>query len=142
MADTSEILRQFYTDVWEHECLDKIDGYFCPASDGQILIGDRGVEPDEVREWMCILFSLVRDIQVTFLNTLDDGAWASVFMRINCVSRANGSHIEVYQQIMSRQQDGCLTESYPQLDLLRFFEQLGQLPQDAYPLLMAGNTMT
>ncbi|WP_299614514.1 hypothetical protein [uncultured Tateyamaria sp.] len=91
---------------------------------------------------MAILFSLVRDIQVTFLKALDVDNWASVFMRINCTSRVNGAKVEVFQQIMSRQQDGRLAESYPQFDLLRFFEQLGQLPDDAYPLLMAGNKLT
>ncbi|WP_299653042.1 hypothetical protein [uncultured Tateyamaria sp.] len=122
--------------------MDCIDTYFQPAPNDVILVGDRGVEPNEVREWMAILFSLVRDIQVTFLKALDVDNWASVFMRINCTSRVNGAKVEVFQQIMLRQQDGRLAESYPQFDLLRFFEQLGQLPDDAYPLLMAGNKLT
>jgi len=61
---------------------------------------------------------------------------------VTCTSRATGAPVEVYQQIMSRQHEGRLIESYPQFDLLRFFEQLGQLPPDIYPLLMGGTRLT
>lgn len=141
MPSTSHILRRFYADVWEDGRLDMINAYFAPASENSIMIDDRRVEPDEIEEWMKILFSLTRDIRVAVVHTLDDGDWASALMRVNCTSRATGAKVEIYQQVMSRQKDGRLVESYPQFDFLRFFEQLGQLPQDAYPLLMAGNDL-
>lgn len=142
MPLTSDILRRFYTEVWEHGRLDAINSYFQVEDNHPCLIPDRRVELQDIREWMDILFALVRDVRVTFVHVLDVDDWASVFMRIDAVSRASGKPVAVYQQIMSRQRDGALIESYPQFDLLRFFEQLDQLPPDAYPLLMAGHRLT
>jgi len=139
---TADVLRRFYAEVWEQENLSAIPDYFHHRVPDDILIADRAVEVDEVREWMDVLRALVTDIKVTFLHTIDQGDWTAAFMRINCRSRANGAPVEVYQQIMSRQADGRLIESYPQFDLLRFFEQLGQLPEDVYPLLMGGTRLT
>ena len=142
MEPTSSILRRFYTEVWEEERLDRIDGYFATMGDGTRLVAERQIDLADIHEWMNILFSLVRDVKVTFLHALDSDDWASVFMKIRAVSRASGKPVELFQQIMSRQSNGVLIESYPQFDLLRFFEQLDQLPEDAYPLRMAGHRLT
>lgn len=142
MQPTSHILRRFYTEVWEDVRMDRIASYFGDLGDDTGVVPDRQIELDDIHEWMGILFSLVRDVRVTFLHSLDVGDWASVFMKITAVSCASAKPVEVYQQIMSRQRDGVLIESYPQFDLLRFFEQLNQLPEDAYPLLMAGHRLT
>ena len=139
---TSEILRAFYTEIWERAQFDRIDDYFAPASTQSILVADRAVDVSEVREWMLILNRLVRDIKVRFIHAIDSGDWASAFLEVSCTSRTDGKAVVVYQQIMSRQADGVLVESYPQFDMLRFFEQLGQLPADVYPLLMGGNRLT
>ncbi|MEL6807965.1 MAG: nuclear transport factor 2 family protein [Pseudomonadota bacterium] len=141
MEPTSSILRRFYTEVWENLHYDRIADYFPTQAPGDILIPERAVEPDEVREWMQVLDALVRDKKVTFIHSMDDGNWCAAFLKISCVSRATGKPVVVYQQIMCRQENGLFTESYPQFDLLRFFEQLDQLPEDAYPLLMAGTSL-
>ncbi|WP_299147826.1 hypothetical protein [uncultured Tateyamaria sp.] len=139
---TSQILRAFYTEIWEQAQFDRIEDYFVPSSTHPILVADRAVDVNEVREWMLILNRLVRDIKVRFIHAIDSGDWASAFLEITCSSRTDGKTVVVYQQIMSRQSGGLLVESYPQFDMLRFFEQLGQLPPDIYPLLMGGNRLT
>ncbi|MEO9575673.1 MAG: hypothetical protein ABJ263_07100 [Tateyamaria sp.] len=121
MEPTSAILRRFYTDVWEHLHYDRIADYFQPDLTGNILIPERAVDPEEVREWMQILDALVRDKEVTFLSSIDDGSWCSAFLKISCVSRATDKPVTAYQQILCRQTDGLLSESYPQFDLLGFF---------------------
>lgn len=135
---TSVILRRFYQEVWEGGRLDVIERYFHPETPDHILIDDRAVEPHEVREWMEILRSLVTNMKVEFIHTVDEGDWSAALMRVRCDCNRTHKPIEVYQQIMSRQKDGKLIESYPQFDLLRFFEQLDQLPENAYALLMGG----
>ena len=141
MEPTSTILRRFYTEVWEELHYDRIADYFRPELTSNILLPERAVDPEEVREWMQILDALVRDKKVTFLHSIDDGSWCSVFLKISCISRATEKPVTAYQQIMCRQTDGVLSESYPQFDLLRFFEQLDQLPEDAYALLMSGTVL-
>jgi len=141
MEPTSEILRRFYTEIWENLQYDRIAEFFQPDLTSQTLIPERAVDPDEVKEWMKVLDALVRDKKVTILHSIDDGSWCSAFLKICCVSRATDKPVTAYQQILCRQKDGLLSESYPQFDLLRFFEQLDQLPEDAYALLMSGTVL-
>ena len=124
MESTSNILRRFYTEVWEQKNLDKIADYFHPDAGQDLLIEDRAVDISEVREWMEILHGLVHGITVNFLQTIEDSAWCSAFLEISCTSSQTGKPVTVYQQIMVRQADGLFLESYPQFDLLRFFAQL------------------
>ncbi|MEP1198301.1 ester cyclase [Tateyamaria sp.] len=141
MEPTSVILRRFYTEIWENLRYNSIAEYFQPDLTGNILIRERAVDPKEVREWMQILDALVRDKKVTFLHSIDDGMWCSAFLRISCVSRATDKPVTAHQQILCRQKDGFISESYPQFDLLRFFEQLDQLPEDIDALLMSGTVL-
>lgn len=138
---TPEILRRYYTDVWEHQRTDRIATFFHDTVPPDILLPERPIEPSEVREWIEVVHSLVRDIQVTFLRTIEQGEWTSAFLKIDCTSHQTGKAVSVYQHIMVRQVNGKLVESYPQFDLLRFFEQIGQLPENAYELLMAGTQL-
>lgn len=141
MQTTSDILRQYYSQVWEQRDLDKIAGYFHPDAGQDLLIKNRAVDVNEVREWMEILHDLVHDITVSFIHSIEDGPWCAAFLEISCTSTTTGKPVTVYQQIMVRQRDGLFMESYPQFDLLRFFAQLDQLPPDAYPLLMGGTRL-
>ena len=75
MEPTSSILRRFYTEVWEEERLDRIDGYFATMGDGTRLVAERQIDLADIHEWMNILFSLVRDVKVTFLHALDSDDW-------------------------------------------------------------------
>lgn len=141
METTTDILRRFFTTVWEQGNIAAIDGFFDTSSCTELVAPDRPVEPAEVREWMEILTFLVRDIKVTFLHTVEQDNWAAAIMRVDCASKHTGKAVSVNMQIMSCQKDGKLVQSYPQFDLLRLFEQLDQLPNDAYALLMAGTRL-
>lgn len=90
---------------------------------------------------MEILRGLVSHLKVTFIHTIDKDDWTAAFLKITCNCRRTNKPVAVYQQIMCRQCNGLLVESYPLFDLLRFFEQLDQLPKDAYALLMAGTRL-
>ena len=142
MEPTSDILRKFYRDVWENGNFSAIPHYFEPETGGDILVTDRAVELHEVREWMDVLRARVTNIRVTFIHTLDQGDWASAFLEVRCNCRRTDKPVVVYQHVMSRQRDGRIVESYPQLDLLRLFKQLDLLPEDAYPLLMGGTRLS
>lgn len=135
---TAALLRRYYTEVWECGNLDLIPEFFKSAPPEQVLLPQRCVDVAEVREWMEILHSLVTNITVTFVHTVESEDWAAVLLHLKCDSRTDGSAMSVHQHIMARQRDGLLVQSYPHFDLLRFFEQLGQLPEDTHALLMGG----
>lgn len=141
MEPTSDILRRFYKEIWEDGKTNEIDKYFHPRQEPDVLIAERAVDIQEVREWMNILRSLVHGMKVTFVHTIDEGDWTSALLKISCTCKRTGNPVVVHQQIISRQINGLLAESYPQFDFVRFFEQLGQLPEDTRALLMSGTTL-
>jgi len=70
---TTDILRRFYTQVWEKEDFKAIPDYFHAQPPPDLLITDRVVEVDEVHEWMEVLRALVTEMKVTFVHTIEQG---------------------------------------------------------------------
>lgn len=145
-ASKADILKQWYVDVWENGDLDVIEDYFLELShtstDGEDhLAPGFGVDAKELREWLSILHSFVTDIKVDVLQTIEQGDWISAVLRITCRQRETTNKIEVIQQITLRFEGDKKAESYPSFDFIRFFEQLGQLPEDTHALLLSGTVL-
>ena len=136
MPETSEILSAFYRDVWEKSDLSRLAAYFSETAHTPVKVAERRIELDEIREWMQIFHSAVTDISVSPVKVIDSGDWASGLSRVTCTSHSGEKDVSVFQTVMARQENGKLVESYPQFDFLRFFEQLGRMPEDSYALLM------
>lgn len=142
----TEILKQWYVDVWENGNLDVIEDYFLEVAhnshgSNNHLVPNFGVDTKELREWLSILHSFVTDIKVEVLQTIEQGDWISAMLRINCRQRETSNQIEVIQQITLRFEGDKKAESYPSFDFIRFFEQLGQLPEDTHALLLSGTVL-
>lgn len=136
-----DLLARYYKEVWEDGDLEKIDNYFNLQCDTQRLLPDRKIEPDEIREWVSIIRSFVTNIKVELVNTIEDGDWISAFLVVRCNRIDTGADVTAHQQIMLRFSGDLKVESYPRFDFLRFFEQIGQLPENTYALLMGGNRL-
>ena len=142
----TDILKQWYVDVWENGNLDVIEDYFLEVAHNtnggeNHLVPGFGVDPKELREWLSILHSFVTDIKVDVLRTIEQGDWISAVLRITCRQRETSNKIEVIQQITLRFEGDKKVESYPSFDFIRFFEQLGQLPKDTHALLLSGTVL-
>lgn len=140
------ILKQWYVDVWERGNLDVIEDYFLEVahnehSDHQHLVPNFGVDTKELREWLTILHSFVTDIKVNMLQTIEQGDWLSAMLEITCRQRDTQNNIRVIQQITLRFVGDKKAESYPAFDFIRFFEQLGQLPEETHALLLSGTVL-
>lgn len=141
MTSKHEILDNFYKQVWERGNFDVIEDYFDLTTSKNRLINDAGIEPNEIREWVGIIRSYVTDIKVEIIKSIEEGEWISAYLQIDCIRLDNGAPVHVYQQIMLRFLDGRKIESYPQFDFLRFFEQIGQLPENTHELLLGGTKL-
>ena len=137
----ADILREWYTAVWEEGRLDVIEDYFVDAPHNRHIAQGFGIEPSEIREWVSVLRSFVTDIRVDILHSIEEGDWLSAMLEINCRNSATQKPIRVYQQIMLRFDGDRKAESYPAFDFIRFFEQLGQLPENTHALLLGGNVL-
>ncbi|WP_227269583.1 ester cyclase [Roseobacter weihaiensis] len=137
----ADILKKWYETVWEDGRLDVIEDYFVSEPHHQYIAQNFGIEPSEVREWVSVLRSFVTDIKVEILHSIEEGDWLSAMLEINCRSVATNDPLKVYQQIMLRFDGDRKAESYPAFDFIRFFEQLGQLPENTHALLLGGTVL-
>lgn len=141
MVKKADILKKWYQTVWEDGQLDVIEDYFVTEPHNQYIAQSFGIEPSEIREWVSVLRSFVTDIRVDMIHSFEDGDWLSAMLEINCRSVATSEPIKVYQQIMLRFDGDRKAESYPAFDFIRFFEQLGQLPENTHALLLGGTVL-
>ncbi|MGZ2258046.1 ester cyclase [Roseobacter sp. A03A-229] len=137
----ADILREWYTAVWEEGRLDVIEDYFVDAPHNRHIAQGFGIEPSEIREWVSVLRSFVTDIRVELLHTIEQDDWISAMLEITCRNAATSEPVKVYQQIMLRFDGDKKAESYPAFDFIRFFEQLGQLPENTHALLLGGTVL-
>ncbi|WP_299505004.1 ester cyclase [uncultured Roseobacter sp.] len=137
----AEILKQWYKEVWEDGKLDVIEDYFVSEPHNQYIVPNFGIEPAEIREWVSVLRSFVTDIKVTIVHSIEEGDWLSAMLEIRCLNALSGQPVKVYQQIMLRFDGPLKAESYPSFDFIRFFEQLGQLPENTHALLLGGTKL-
>ncbi|WP_282096825.1 ester cyclase [Epibacterium ulvae] len=138
MTTKTDLMLQYYRDVWENGELEKIESYFTPQDHDQYVVEGKKIVPSEIREWVSIIRSFVTDIKVTILQSVEEGDWLALMLRIDCLRVDTRTPVRVHQQIMFRFDGNLKAESYPFFDFLNFFEQLGQLPEDVHALLLAG----
>lgn len=141
MTHKADILRKWYREIWEDGNFEAIERYFVAAPHNQYIAPNFGIEPGEIREWMLVLRKFVTDIRVDVIQTIEEGDWISAMLEINCIDLRTNQPVQVYQQIMLRFEGDKKAESYPAFDFIRFFEQLGQLPENTHALLLGGTTL-
>jgi hypothetical protein len=134
-------MKRWYKEVWENGNFDVIEGYFLPDAHNNYIAPNFGIEPSEIREWMIVLRKFVYDIKVNAIQSIEDGDWISMMLEIHAKTVSNDKPVMVYQQIMLRFEGDKKAESYPAFDFLRFFEQLGQLPEHTHALLLSGTKL-
>ncbi|MFK7744392.1 MAG: hypothetical protein AB8B47_05015 [Roseobacter sp.] len=142
----SEIIRDWYTTVWENGDLSAIETYFpefkTPAQDADPnLLPEFCTQASELREWIGIFHSLVHDIKIDILQTIEEGDWFSAVIKINCKQHETNEPVHVLQLVSLRFDGHVIVESYRSLDWIRFFEQLGQLPAETHALLLSGTVL-
>lgn len=137
----ADILKNWYKAVWEEGQFDVVDDYFVQDPHDQYIVKNLGIEPSEIREWVSVLRSFVTDIRVDIVHSIEEDDWLSAMLEINCRTVATHKPVKVYQQIMLRFDGDRKAESYPCFDFIRFFEQLGQLPENTHALLLGGTVL-
>ncbi|MEX0365716.1 MAG: ester cyclase [Ruegeria sp.] len=137
----SEVLKEWYAQVWEQGNTDVIGQYFDPDTMAEGLIPEMQVGPDDFRDLVTAFRYILGDIRVELPKIIEDGDWLSAILHVHTSRADNGAPIEVSGQVMARFRDGKMVEAYNQFDFISFFEQLGQLPQDTLPVCMTGQRL-
>lgn len=138
-----EIMRDWYTSVWENGDLDVIEAFYtCDAGVAEKdLLPENVRSAHEVREWLTVLRSFVTEIKVDIVQYMEKDDWASAVIEIKCKRRDTSADVHAMQLIAVRFEAEKVAEIYRSFDWIRFFEQLGQLPENTHALLLGGTVL-
>lgn len=137
----SELLREWYDQVWVQGNLDAIDQFFDPGAMAEGIIPEMQVGPEDFREMVIAFRHHVGEIKIDIPNMIENDEWVASILHVHTSRADNGAPIEVTGQVMVRFKDNKLVEAYNQFDFISLFEQLGQLPEDTLPICMTGQRL-
>lgn len=139
--DKSELLKEWYSQVWEQGNIDAIDEFFAADTMADGLIPEMQVGADDFRDFVSAFKYHLGEIRVDIPKIIENGDWASAILHVHTSRADNGAPIEVTGQVMVRYKDNKIVEAYNQFDLISLFEQLGQMPADTLPICMTGQRL-
>lgn len=137
----TELLQQWFNEVWVNGNLDAIENILRPDTISTGLIPSFGLRPNDLRALVAALRELLNDIKVTFSHTMEHGDWLAVRTVITAERADTGEPINVTGQLFVRFQDQRIAETHSQFGFFSLFEQLGQLPPDVLPICLTGQTL-
>jgi len=141
MANKKDTIFRWYQEVWINGRWEQMDEIYRPAADEDCLIPGATADPEEAREIVTALNCLISNHKLRIINVIEEGDWVSALVEMTGVKAGTETPVEVRWLTMSRVEDGCIVESYPQVNLLSFFEQLGQLPPHSFELMLGGSAL-
>ena len=137
----ADVLREWYSEVWENGNTDAIDQYFAPDTMAEGLIPEMQVGADEFRDLVMAFRHILGDIHVELPKIIEDGDWVSAIIHLTTTRADNGAPLQAAGSVIARIRDGRMVEAYNQFDFISLFEQLGQFPQDTLPVCMTGQRL-
>lgn len=137
----ADLMREWYSEVWEKGNTDAIDRYFAPdiLTDG--LIPEMQVGADEFRDLVMAFRNMFGVMEVTMPKIIEEGDWLSAIIHLRTTRADNGAPVNATGTMFIRFKDGYVVEAYNQFDFISLFEQLGQFPEDTLPICMTGQRL-
>jgi hypothetical protein len=133
-----KVIEEFFRRIWVEGEERAIEAMFAPAARAHGILPDQMVGPEEFHVLVPAFRTLVRDINVSVVNSVTSGEWVSSLVRFTCFSTTNDRQAEITGQVMARIEGGRVAEAYNHFDFIPFFEMLDLLPPDTLSLCMAG----
>ncbi len=137
----ADIVRGWYSEVWENGNLDAIDQYFAADTMAEGLIPEMQVGADDFRDLVTAFRHVLGEIKVVLPKIIEDGDWVSAILHVSTTRADNGAPLKATGSVIARIKDGRMVEAYNQFDFISLFEQLGQFPQDTLPVCMTGQRL-
>ncbi|WP_170381210.1 ester cyclase [Ruegeria atlantica] len=137
----ADLVRGWYSEVWENGNLDAIDQYFASDTMAEGLIPEMQVGADDFRDLVMAFRHVLGDIKVEIPKIIENGDWVSAILHVSTTRADNGAPLQATGSVFARIKDGRMVEAYNQFDFISLFEQLGQFPQDTLPVCMTGQRL-
>ncbi len=138
----SELLQQWYDQVWTNGNLDAIDRLFAPETRANGVIPEFQMDRSDFRDLVAACRQHFGKIRFDLLRTIENGDWLAAALRLRTTRADTGAPIEATGQIMARFQGDRMVETHNHFDFVSLFEQLGQFPPDTLPICLTGQRLT
>ncbi|MFK7868848.1 MAG: ester cyclase [Roseobacter sp.] len=138
MRTKAETIQKWYEDIWINGNLDRIDQIYRPAPEADSLIPGGLIDVVEARELVTVFNNLITDQKIRIVHCVENGDWASALIEMYGFKAGTDTPVNMRWLTMVRITNDVIVESYPSVDFLSLFEQLGQLPKDSFELLLSG----
>ena len=116
-----EILRTWYSEVWEKGNTDAIDQFFAPETMAEGLIPEMQVNADDFRDLVMAFRHILGEITVELPKIIENGDWVSAILHVRTFRADNGAPLEVTGQVMARFKNNKMVEAYNHFDFISFF---------------------
>ena len=137
MANT-DILREWYSRVWEQGDISAIDDLFVPDTLAKGIVPDMEVGVDELKFLVATIQEMITPPKVRIDKLVEQGGWVAGFMTLLAETLDTRKPVEVGAMVFCRFRDGRIVEAYNSFDFVGFFEQLDLLPENTIALCMSG----
>jgi hypothetical protein len=134
----SDFVMRWYQTVLVEGRVDQIKRLYAPAPAAECLRRRGTTDPAEIGELVEIIREFLVDIDVTVVHMITDGPWVSSMLRLSSLRADTEEPVSTVWQSIMRIEGEMIVENYNSFDYIPFFEQLGQLPKDAFALLLGG----
>lgn len=137
----TQVLYHSFDEIWNKGNLDSIARVMRP--DTLIFGAVSGQEQpnSDYSEVVTALRNLLGPIRIRFTHAMECAGWVSARLLIRTSNPAGGAPFQFSGQIMARIEDGAIAEMHSDIDYMRMFEKLGQLPPDCIALCMTGERL-
>lgn len=137
----TELLRYWFEEVWCKGNLDAVADFMTPdtlISGSVSALAEPGCDYAEV---VGAIRNILGPIKVAFTHVVEAGDWVSIRLLADTSNPNDGAPFQITGQIMARVENGRIAEMHSNMDYFRMFEQLGQLPPDAFAVCMTGEKL-
>lgn len=137
----TELLQYWFDEVWSNGNLNVIDRMYGPDTYSTGVISGTSLQREDIRELVTAIRELLKDIKVSFSHVMEQEDWLAVRTEIDAKRSDNEAEIQMTGQMFIRFENQVIVESHSHFNYLALFEQLGQIPSEAVPILLTGQAM-
>ena len=137
----SDLIRRWYTQVWEQGDLDAIDRMFRADSRANGIVPGMSMNPEDFRDLVTAVLNLIDPPRIDVKLTLEQDDWVAAIVTIHAQAQKDGAKINVPGFVCARVEGDQMVETYNCFDFISFFGQMGLLPANTVELCLTGTAV-
>jgi predicted ester cyclase len=139
--DKAELLKLWFSEVWENGNPDAIDDLFAPEALADGVFTAMNIKRNDHKDFVQAALSLIGPVHTEITHSVEQGDWLAARLKFSTERADTGEAIAFTGQTMVRYRDGKMVQYFNQIDHFTLFEKLGQLPPEALAICLTGQRL-